>query len=171
MAPPEFVTPELAPARLKAGEDYLKALRALHLEPDALLWGYDHTTSQFVLVLVTDFFEFKGPYEISKLLFKAYNAAATPAEIDPFIIRLHSPDQLIFDEMKLLEAKITETKTGKPALSNSGEPVHIIGAHIDGLSLKREWVYKMDLRRRRRSPVVLMKQWNTFKSSVDKLAA
>src|SRR5947209_5983531 len=83
----------------EAGADYLKAVRALGLDPDALLWAYDTVIKKHVLVLVTDMFDFRGPYEVSQLLFQAYNNAGTPREIDPFIVRLHSPKHTIVPEL------------------------------------------------------------------------
>jgi hypothetical protein len=66
-------SPELEVKFMSAGADYLKAVRALGLDPDALLWAYDTIIRKHVLVLVTDMFDFRGPYEVSQLLFQAYN--------------------------------------------------------------------------------------------------
>ena len=87
---------DLGVARYDAGAEYLDALRRLKLEPEALFWAYDPTLGQFVLVIVTSLFDFAGPLALTKLLFDAYNASATPSEIDPFILRLHSPKHALY---------------------------------------------------------------------------
>ncbi len=81
------------PARyLKAGQDYLEALVSLGLIPAYLGWGWDLTTKQWLLVLVTSIVDAGGPLALNKLLFRAYNAKATPKEISPFIVRVFSPE-------------------------------------------------------------------------------
>ncbi len=92
---------DLGVARYDGGADYLDALRRLKLEPEALFWAYDRTLEQFVLVIVTSLFDFAGPLALMRLLFDAYNASATPKEIDPFILRLHSPKHAIYRAAQL----------------------------------------------------------------------
>lgn len=77
---------------MEAGKRYLQALRAFGLEPEGLFWVWDKADETFVLWLVSRYFDIVGPARLSSLLFRAYNASATPAEIDPFIVHLHSPD-------------------------------------------------------------------------------
>lgn len=87
-------TDTLEEPRIEAGRQYLAALQKLGLDPEALFWA-EQDSGGFVLVLLTGFFDYVGPLEVSRVLFKAYNASATPKEIDPFIVRLHSPKQTI----------------------------------------------------------------------------
>ena len=87
---------DLGVERYDAGRDFLAALRHLKLEPEALFWAYDKGMGQLVLVLVTALFDFAGPLALTQLLFDAYNAAATPKPIDPFILRLHSPKHALY---------------------------------------------------------------------------
>jgi hypothetical protein len=54
-----------------------------------------------VLVIVTSLFDFVGPLRLMRLLFDAYDAAATPKEIDPFILRLHSPKHALYRAARL----------------------------------------------------------------------
>src|SRR4051794_18623036 len=161
--------------RREAGAQYLAALRTLGLEPNGLFWAYDEVTEQFVLFLVTDLFDVKGPYEISKLLFKAYNNSGTPREVDPFIVRLHSPRQTIISSLMigLGGAKIegVDEKSGKPL----SDLVQVSGAKLDGIQVFADWVYKQpDTRAFKRPPantIALSRKWERFMRSVNKLAA
>jgi hypothetical protein len=74
-----------------AGQDYLDALVSLGLVPAFLGWGWDPSVSLWQLVLVTSIVDAGGPLALNKLLFRAYNAKATPKEISPFIVRIFSP--------------------------------------------------------------------------------
>ncbi|WP_162561287.1 hypothetical protein [Methylobacterium terrae] len=73
----------LPTGHLKAGAEYLSALRGLGLDPEGLLWAHDRTVQDFVLVLVTAQFDAVGPLELYRLLTHAYNAAATPQAVSP----------------------------------------------------------------------------------------
>jgi hypothetical protein len=148
---------------LKAGADYLKALRTLGLEPEALLWAKDRTINEFALVLITSHFDFKGPREIYRLLTLAYNRAATPATISPFIIRLHSPRQVI--SQQILESEWSTSGTFAIMTLNRGD-----------LTYQDKWIYTAKYKKgavkvRRLNSVERSKQWNKFKSNVERLAA
>lgn len=82
----------ISPQYLKAGQDYLDALVSLGLIPAFLGWGWEISTSQWMLVLVTSVLDAGGPLALNKLLFRAYNAKATPKEISPFVVRIFSPE-------------------------------------------------------------------------------
>ena len=99
-----FMKPEFAPdprveaaersldaAREAAGRDYLVALNRLGLEPDVLCWAYDVDADEMQLAIVTSMAERVESLSIYKLLFRAYEAAATPREIDPFIVSVYGP--------------------------------------------------------------------------------
>jgi hypothetical protein len=77
---------------LKAGQEYLDAMVSLGLIPAFLGWGWDPAASQWMLVLVTSNVDAGGPLALNRLLFRAYNAKATPKEISPFIVRIFSPE-------------------------------------------------------------------------------
>jgi hypothetical protein len=160
-------TPDLDVSRRSAGSHYLVALRKLGLEPAALFWAYDTVVKSFVLVLITEFFDYKGPYEISKLLFKAYNAAATPREIDPFIIRLHSPAQSSIRNLRIpTHLHPVDQKTGKP----TGEAAEIKHYKLGDLIVSGQWVYKFGRSPKKKS-VELGRQWSRFERNVMELAA
>ena len=80
--------------RLKAGREYFDALKRLGFTPDSLLWarvGGSDADAPMELVIVTGWVDTIGPKAIYDLLFEAYDASATPREIDPFIVSLFSP--------------------------------------------------------------------------------
>jgi hypothetical protein len=163
-------SPELEVRFMSAGADYLKAVRALGLDPDALLWAYDTVIKKHVLVLVTDMFDFRGPYEVSQLLFQAYNNAATPRDIDPFIVRLHSPKHTIVPELLHFAAADTVQKTNKDTNEPEGDKIPIKEVEVGGLKVRKAWVYQ--IRQPRSQKVVeLAKRWARFQRNVEKLAA
>ncbi len=162
---------------LKAGADYLAAIQALGLDPDALFWARDEVTKQYVLVMVTPFFDFKGPYAISQLLFRAYNNAGTPRDIDPFIIRLHSPDHTIVNKLvpyiRGAIVRVIDEKTAKPRADEAGTST-TSSITVGGLMVKTNWVYQTQFdkgRRPRRKVFELARQWNRIERKVDRLAA
>jgi hypothetical protein len=134
------------------------------------LWAHDDTVGGFVLVLITQFFDFKGPLEISKLLFKAYNSAGTPREVDPFIVRLHSPDQKIVRELMPRGLAKEVFKTDKVTHEPIGEPIKIENVKFGDLMFCHDWVYKFQLPPKRNS-VELLRRWQRFERNVDRLAA
>jgi hypothetical protein len=77
---------------LTAGKDYMDALVSLGLIPAYLGWGWEPSSKQWLLVLVTSIIDAGGPLALNRLLFRAYNAKATPKEISPFIVRIFSPE-------------------------------------------------------------------------------
>lgn len=159
-------TPELDVGRKVAGQHYLKALLALGMDPVALFWAFDRKVDSFVLVLITEFFDYKGPYEISKLLFKAYNAAATPREIDPFIIRLHSPAQKAIRNFRIPTHIYNVDQTGRPV----GEPAELKSATVGDLIVSGDWVYKFGKPSKKKS-TELSRLWSRFERNIEKLAA
>jgi hypothetical protein len=162
-------TVELDQVRKDAGAVYLEALERLGLHPSALFWAKDKVTNGFVLVLATEMFDYKGPLALSKLLFKAYNAAATPQEIDPFVVRLHSPDHAIIRMLdgwrNLSNLKITH-KNGVPI----DPSVSIQGVTVDDLEFRPDWVYLYNLPPKKGS-IELLRRWRRFQAAVNKLAA
>jgi hypothetical protein len=77
---------------LKAGQEYLDALVSLGLTPAFLGWGWESVEKEWVLLLVTSIVDAGGPLALNKLLFRAYNARATPKQISPFTVRIFSPE-------------------------------------------------------------------------------
>ena len=150
---------------LKAGRSYLESLRALGLEPDCLFWAQDELVGENVLVLVTTQYDRVGPLALSETLFKAHNLAGTPAEIDPFIVRMHSPEQSVIKEL----AKIVALNVKVDPLTPDPVPMtfHINGG---GLQFEPAWIYRFRLPAKK-PPAELARQWRRFNRNVDKLAA
>lgn len=156
----------LSPEHVTAGHEYLASLRKLGLDPEGLMWARDETIDEFVLVLITTHFDYAGPLEIYRLLTRAYNASATPSEIAPFIVRLHSPKQVIVTELRKAYGWQIEIR-----------PVHEMAKHIDlkvrlsagDLSFMSEWIYV--LRETKLPPVERNRRWNRFRDQVERLAA
>jgi hypothetical protein len=153
---------------LKAGSDYLAALQKLGLDPEGLFWAYDEAVKHHVLVLVTSLYDFAGPLELSKTLFKAYAASVTPQEIDPFVVRLHSPEHAIirqFAEIGVLDEEVVD-----PEGRRSTGRAPTIPYRGGGMTVARPLVYKW--MRKRRNPVAdLSRRWTRFARSVDRVAA
>ena len=162
-----MAAPELDVTHGTAGAEYFAAIRKLGLEPDALFWAWDSTVEQMVLVLVTRQFDRVGPLELSRRLFAAYNATATPKEISPFVIRLHSPQQAIIQQVAKLVSvniRVTSVETGE---IEKGFKLIVNGADMQ---FDPAWVYKFDTMSRR-SPADLNRQWKRFDRNVAKLVA
>lgn len=163
--------PELEMKHRQAGAEYLSAIQRLGLNPDALLWAFDEVVGSFVLVLVTSFFDLKGPYEISKLLFKAYNAFATPQEIDPFVIQLHSPNHAIVESLIRWAEGGTVQKINPRTLTLEGPKAEILQRSQGGLTVNKDWIYKLALPQAKPYSMALVNRWNRFQRNVDRLAA
>jgi len=163
-------TPEIGVARLKAGKAYLTAIKSLGLDPDALCWAFDSIIGHFVLVLITPMFDFKGPYEISKLLFRAYNLAGTPEDIDPFIIRLHSPDHNII--RMLLEIAGSKSVQAQNKITGKWHTLQSTAQKAEGggLEFRNEWIYQYKISPKQKS-LDLSRKWSRFAHNIDRLAA
>jgi len=153
--------------------DYLTAVRRLGLEPEFVSWAFDKEWDQFVLIVVTAFFDHAGPLAVSGMLFRAYEAAATPESVNPFIIRLHSPNHKIYRKLLPLLAKRNLVGDvvpdhGRPIPSdwNKDAPVQI---DSDGLLIHPDWTYKFA--KTKSSPETVARSWRHFSHNIEKLAA
>ncbi len=166
-----MAAPDLEERYLKAGHEFADALKKLGLDPLALLWIYDFDIRRHVLVLVTDFFDLKGPLEISRYLFRAYNASATPKEIDPFLVRLHSPDQAVSKTLLGIAMENADLYAEFGVVGQSKDLIaKIDGFSAEGAAMKQSWVVK-PYKHRKRNSVELGRHWARFTQNVDKLAA
>lgn len=148
---------------LDAGRAFWGALKHLGLVPEALFWAEDKTIDEFVLVLITSHFDTKGPKEIYRLLTRAYNLAATPATISPFIVRLHSPSQA--SSQAILDGEYSTSADFAYFTLNRGD-----------LTYRDKWIYTAKYKNgsvkvKKLSPVDRSRQWNRFKTNVERLAA
>jgi len=153
---------------LKAGASYLESLRTLGLNPNFLGWGWDIAAERWILVLVTSIIDAGGPLALNKLLFRAYNAEATPKGISPFIVRVFSSSIVQNDFYMLGEKELTvETVNGKKR-----GPIKIenVQRTFFGIELEQTNSYqnlptkKLKYHERRQA-------WQKFKNNVERLAA
>ncbi len=168
---------DLGVARYDAGADYLDALRRLKLEPEALFWAYDRTLEQFVLVIVTSLFDFAGPLALMRLLFDAYNAAATPKEIDPFILRLHSPKHALYRAAQLHignrfdRADLKARALDRATIAGEVTPTVIATLRAGDLESFGTWVYRSTPLAAKAKSVDPDRRWRRFENAVHALAA
>jgi hypothetical protein len=168
---------DLGVERYDAGRDYLAAIRNLNLEPEALFWAYDKTVGQLVLVLVTSLFDFAGPLALTKLLFEAYNAAATPKEIDPFIIRLHSPNHALYRAAQIYignrfdQADLKGPALDRATIAGTVTPSIIASFRAGDLESFGTWVYKSTPSVTKAKSFDSERRWTRFERAVHALAA
>ena len=159
---------EALPAKyLSAGAEYLQALSALSLHPSFLGWGWETSAKQWVLVLVTSIVDAGGPLALNDLLFKAYNARATPKEISPFLVRVFSPE-IVPDDLLLIGEKNLTVVAAKD--KNTASKVLNISKAFLGIELEMTNSYQT-LPQRKRKFLERRKEWDRFKASVERLAA
>jgi hypothetical protein len=167
---------DLGLTRYDSGRDYLAALRDLRLEPEALFWAYDKGLHQFVLVLVTSLFDFAGPLALTQLLFEAYNAAATPKEIDPFIVRLHSPKHTLYRAARnhiatrFDQADLKGAVLDRATIAGDITPSIIAAFQVGDLESFGPWVYKSTPAPKART-VDQERRWMRFQHAVHAVAA
>jgi hypothetical protein len=153
---------------LKAGADYLEALRGLGLNPNFLGWGWETAADRWVLVLVTSIIDAGGPLALNRLLFHAYNAEATPKEISPFVVRVFS-SEIVKDDFYLLGQK---GLTVNAVNGKKRDPIKVENVQRTFLGIELEQINsyqnlpnkKLKYHDRRRA-------WQKFKSNVERLAA
>lgn len=166
---------DLGIERYDAGRDFLAALRSLGLNPEGLFWAYDEVVSEFVLVMITAAFDYAGPLELSRKLFAAYNAAATPKQISPFILRLHSPAQRIYRELSPVQSwtgheGVSKEDYDRQVLSGEREAFAVSHFEYGGLVGFGAWIYV-------HTSVVIKptieagRSWNRFRRNVEALQA
>lgn len=154
--------------RVQPGRAYLAALRKLGMEPEALFWANQLPENRPVLVLITAFFDHAGPLEVEKALFKAYNAAATPAEIDPFIVRLHSPRQSFARQLLEDLRKDIEVETD---LMQRTHISNIPGAFLTAGDLEILMAGVLKKPKVVRQTIEVARSWRKFTDNVNRLAA
>ena len=153
---------------LKAGAAYLESLRALGLNPNFLGWGWDIAAERWILVLVTSIIDAGGPLALNRLLFRAYNAEATPKDISPFIVRVFSSAIVQNDFYMLGEKGLTvETVNGKKR-----EPIKVQNVQRTFLGIELEQVNSyQNLPNKKLKYHERRQAWQKFKNNVERLAA
>lgn len=164
------------PARyLTIGQEYLDALVDLGLTPHFLGWGWDRAAERWLLVLVTFIVDAGGPLALNRLLFRAYNANATPQEISLFIVRIFSPEIIPADFWPLGGGKdlmVTKVK-GRDGAKGNWKPIAIQNAQKTFMGIDLELVnsYKSLPRGQSKKFMDRRKEWERFRNRVEKLAA
>jgi len=151
--------------RLKAGREYHTALRRLGFDPDALLWagvGGSDADGAMELLIVTTWADNIGPKAIYDLLFEAYDASATPKEIDPFIVSLFSPQSRV--AIDLAAAVYTVRKEVHRA---DFTPMLVLGM-MDYVTIP-EWI--ISYRQPKSTRFDDARRFRAFQTNVEKLAA
>ena len=157
---------------LRAGGEYLVALRTLGLNPNFLGWGWDVAAGQWVLVLVTSIIDAGGPLELNKLLFDAYAANATPREISPFIVRVFSPEIVPDDFYLLGEKNLRISKVNGHDGLDVGRKLPVENIQRTFLGIELEMINSYQNRPIRRLRYhERRRQWAKFRGNVEKLAA
>ena len=171
----------VSPEYLTAGQDYLNALVALGLVPAFLGWGWDPNVSQWNLVLVTSIVDGGGPLALNRLLFRAYNAKATPKQISPFIVRVFSPELVpggAGSNFWILGSKDATVKgvPGKVKNPQALQPQKVINVQQTFMGLELEMINSYET-----LPGAVAKalsgyhahrhDWQLFKKNVERLAA
>lgn len=164
------------PQYLKAGQDYLDALASLGMNPHYLGWGWERANEQWLLVLVTSIVDAGGPLALNRLLFKAYNAKATPREISPFIVRVFSPEVIppdfwIFGSSKNMRIRRVRTAAGED--DKDPEPIAVLNVKQIFMGVELELANSYETPRRARRPKLMERQreWERFRNRVERLAA
>jgi hypothetical protein len=132
---------------------------------------------QLVLVVVTSLFDFVGPLPLMRLLFDAYNAAATPKEIDPFILRLHSPKHALYHAARLHignrfdRANLKGRALDRATIAAEVTPPVIASFRAGDLESFGTWVYKSTPVAAKAKNIDPERRWRRFESAVHALAA
>ena len=170
---------QVPPKYLTAGKDYMDALVSLGLIPAFLGWGWEIATSQWILVLVTSILDAGGPLGLNKLLFRAYNAKATPKEISPFIVRVFSPElvQMQRDIQFWLLGEKNATINPVPGKSNPlARPTKVANVQKTFMGINLEMINSYQTLPGAVDRALLgyherQKQWRRFRDNVERLAA
>jgi len=106
---------------------------------------------------------------VADLLFQAYNASATPKEIDPFVVRLHSPEHALIRQFEPF--RDPRVRISSPTNPHVFFPdTRVTGVTFGDVEFRSEWIYRFDLPPKRKS-VEPLRRWNRFARNVDQLAA
>lgn len=182
----EPVKASLSDAELRAGAEYLSALRHLGFFPEAMCWvlrnvydedGYlTDVDAGHSLAIVSGFADYAGHKTIYDLLFKAYDAAITPKELDPFQVTLYGPassggktllaylvDRII-DKAKsdLADSEAHRDKPAVMMVTNNDIDGTVLAVPLEGIYVARTFTKR---------PEIVVRNFARFKAKVEKLAA
>lgn len=121
------------------------------------MWMYRLKDKKFVLFIIWSGVDRFGPFQFAKLLFRAYHTSALPREINPFLIEIRSPKEVMgemvlkLDQKKDYEFQIVEVQDD--------------GAQQPAYEWRSEWVYHAQAKRR--SAVEVVRDFDRFKRNID----
>lgn len=132
--------------RFRAGERYIRAIEGLGFSVDYALWtisAESHSASDIQLSIVSRMIETAGTKAVYQLLFMAFEHAATPREIDPWIVSLYGTKTKFADHLPSIplmqDIGFMTVKTDN-GLVNQETPVwHKV---LDRLT-RPSWIYKL----------------------------
>jgi len=154
--------------RVQAGKEYLDALNRLGLDPDVLCWVYDVDADEMELAIVTTMAERVEILQIYKLLFRAYEVAATPREIDPFIVSIYGSNSN--HGIQLRDHVSTLAADGAFSSPENAKRFVISQKNwSENLVILARGIYTA--KQVRRSATEDMTRWNRFRKNVQSLAA
>jgi len=162
-----------------AAKEFSNALSAIGFDMAGVLWAYDNEDERFVLIVITDVFDAKGPLEISKQLFRAYNASLTPKEIDPFFVRLLSTNHTAAKNFLMVvhsDWKVMHYTKDTPefAVRNNtakGTVLTLEDYSDSEVTIRPEWVVMLKPFHNPRKKHEINRKWDFFKRNLDRLAA
>ena len=120
---------DLSAAELASGQSFLRTMKKWGILPNVMCWIGRLVDNKIEkrLAIVTTLFDRMGPTELYSLLFKAYDAAATPAGIDPFDLEVMSPHSNLGDELFIsLSADAIDHALSEPRRMHLGQAAMII---------------------------------------------
>ena len=165
-----MVGDELPAGYLKAGAEYVAAVEKLGLRPHLAGWGWHEAQHGWLLVIVTSIYDAGGPLELNKLLFKAYNAGATPQQISPFTVKVFSPE--------VVPKHYLEMQPGEHDMQSADPITNEVKAHfkgyltIDLYGTKISGIHLIKTRfEKPRSYHANQREWWQFRRNVERLAA
>lgn len=133
-------------SRFRAGERYIRAIEGLGFSVEYALWtisAESQAGSDIQLSIVSRMIETAGTKAVYELLFKAFEYAATPREIDPWIVSLYGTRTKFADHLPsipLMQDIGFMTVKTDDGLVNHETPVwHQV---LDRLT-RPSWIYKL----------------------------
>lgn len=174
-----MATEQLKEHYMSAAREFSKALGDCGFDMAGVLWAYDKEDERFVLVVITDLFDAKGPLELSKQLFKFYNVFLAPEGIDPFCVRLLSTNHtaakyylnVVYNEWKLTRYTKGRSKFFERNNTTIGTKMSREDFSFADVIIRPEWVVMMKPVHNPRKRREINKKWNSIKRNLDKFAA
>jgi hypothetical protein len=126
----------------------------LGLRPEAVAWVWSVKEEKHILLLLWSGVDKVGPLQVTRRLFKAYNASLLPKAIDPFVVELHSPNWG-FGDLFMQVKRGSKPEAGVFRIKMNDEVV---------VGWRSEWVYRA--RAKANSTIDNNRDWKRFTESV-----